>query len=165
MPAAGRRRLRRAPTDRADGWPHRAPFAKWMPVSTMPDGTTNARHAGASRRRPAARWHWRSADASPACRSRRDAAAASRRWLLALRATGELQSAFAPYGVRRDVAQPGSAPEWGSGGREFESRRPDQQQSPAGFRIRAAASEGTQGPFLRALATRVQECAHDLLPK
>ena len=27
----------------------------------------------------------------------------------------------------RDVAQPGSAPEWGSGGREFESRRPDQK--------------------------------------
>ncbi len=26
---------------------------------------------------------------------------------------------------RRGVAQPGSAPEWGSGGREFESRRPD----------------------------------------
>jgi hypothetical protein len=25
----------------------------------------------------------------------------------------------------RGVAQPGSAPEWGSGGREFESRRPD----------------------------------------
>ena len=25
----------------------------------------------------------------------------------------------------RDVAQPGSAPEWGSGGRGFESRRPD----------------------------------------
>ena len=24
------------------------------------------------------------------------------------------------------MAQPGSAPEWGSGGREFESRRPDQ---------------------------------------
>ena len=27
----------------------------------------------------------------------------------------------------RDVAQSGSAPEWGSGGREFKSRRPDQQ--------------------------------------
>src|SRR6267378_106442 len=27
--------------------------------------------------------------------------------------------------VRRDVAQPGSAPEWGSGGRGFKSRRPD----------------------------------------
>jgi hypothetical protein len=25
----------------------------------------------------------------------------------------------------RDVAQSGSAPEWGSGGREFKSRRPD----------------------------------------
>ena len=28
-------------------------------------------------------------------------------------------------GERRDVAQSGSAPEWGSGGRGFESRRPD----------------------------------------
>jgi hypothetical protein len=28
--------------------------------------------------------------------------------------------------IGRDVAQPGSAPEWGSGGREFESPRPDQ---------------------------------------
>ena len=27
--------------------------------------------------------------------------------------------------VRRDVAQPGSAPEWGSGGRGFKSHRPD----------------------------------------
>ncbi len=27
----------------------------------------------------------------------------------------------------RGVAQPGSAPEWGSGGRRFESGRPDQQ--------------------------------------
>ena len=26
----------------------------------------------------------------------------------------------------RDVAQPGSAPEWGSGGRWFKSSRPDQ---------------------------------------
>ena len=37
-----------------------------------------------------------------------------------------LQFAFAPFGAGRDVAQPGSAPEWGSGGREFESRHPDQ---------------------------------------
>ena len=28
-------------------------------------------------------------------------------------------------GDHRDVAQPGSAPEWGSGGRGFKSRRPD----------------------------------------
>ena len=28
---------------------------------------------------------------------------------------------------RRDVAQPGSAPEWGSGGRGFKSRRPDKK--------------------------------------
>src|SRR5918993_3909784 len=37
-----------------------------------------------------------------------------------------VQFAFAPHGAGRDVAQPGSAPEWGSGGREFESRHPDQ---------------------------------------
>lgn len=29
------------------------------------------------------------------------------------------------FGAQRDVAQPGSAPEWGSGGRGFKSRRPD----------------------------------------
>jgi hypothetical protein len=28
--------------------------------------------------------------------------------------------------IERDVAQPGSAPDWGSGGRGFESRHPDQ---------------------------------------
>ena len=31
---------------------------------------------------------------------------------------------------RRGVAQPGSAPQWGCGGREFESRRPDHNQYP-----------------------------------
>ena len=30
-----------------------------------------------------------------------------------------------PY-LGRGVAQPGSAPQWGCGGREFESPRPDQ---------------------------------------
>jgi hypothetical protein len=30
-----------------------------------------------------------------------------------------------PVSQLRDVAQPGSAPEWGSGGRGFKSRRPD----------------------------------------
>jgi hypothetical protein len=40
-------------------------------------------------------------------------------------------SNYYPHSVRarntgqRDVAQPGSAPEWGSGGRGFKSRRPD----------------------------------------
>ena len=32
---------------------------------------------------------------------------------------------LAVFERRRDVAQPGSAPEWGSGGRGFKSRRPD----------------------------------------
>jgi hypothetical protein len=32
---------------------------------------------------------------------------------------------LAVYERKRDVAQPGSAPEWGSGGRGFKSRRPD----------------------------------------
>ncbi len=40
---------------------------------------------------------------------------------------------------RRDVAQSGSAPEWGSGGRGFESRRPDWVGSPSLL--------GTSGPF------------------
>ena len=31
-----------------------------------------------------------------------------------------------PHGRIRDVAQPGSAPDWGSGGRRFESCHPDQ---------------------------------------
>ena len=30
------------------------------------------------------------------------------------------------FQIDRDVAQPGSAPDWGSGGRGFESRHPDQ---------------------------------------
>ena len=32
---------------------------------------------------------------------------------------------LAVFERKRDVAQPGSAPEWGSGGRGFKSRRPD----------------------------------------
>ena len=32
--------------------------------------------------------------------------------------------------MRRGVAQPGSVPAWGAGGREFESRRPDQLEAP-----------------------------------
>jgi hypothetical protein len=36
-----------------------------------------------------------------------------------------LSGAAEPAAEGRDVAQPGSAPEWGSGGRGFESRRPD----------------------------------------
>ncbi len=42
----------------------------------------------------------------------------------------------------RDVAQPGSAPEWGSGGRGFESRRPDSKRAgprACSFRVRATA--------------------------
>ncbi len=33
---------------------------------------------------------------------------------------------------RRGVAQPGSAPEWGSGGRRFKSSRPDQKGNKIG---------------------------------
>ncbi len=35
------------------------------------------------------------------------------------------RSVLPPYYQSRDVAQSGSAPEWGSGGRRFESGRPD----------------------------------------
>src|SRR6185503_8701444 len=35
------------------------------------------------------------------------------------------QSVCSATRAQRDVAQPGSAPEWGSGGRGFKSRRPD----------------------------------------
>jgi hypothetical protein len=46
---------------------------------------------------------------------------------------GAVASDYTPQSVwlrtfwrpKRDVAQPGSAPEWGSGGRGFKSRRPD----------------------------------------
>jgi hypothetical protein len=38
--------------------------------------------------------------------------------------------------LRRDVAQPGSAPEWGSGGRGFKSRRPDSSKSKHRWHLR-----------------------------
>jgi hypothetical protein len=48
------------------------------------------------------------------------------------RVVGAAASDYTPQSVslgetrrKRDVAQPGSAPEWGSGGRGFKSRRPD----------------------------------------
>src|SRR6185437_6741468 len=58
--------------------------------------------------------------------------------------SGRLSAVDRPSGewaFRRDVAQPGSAPEWGSGGRGFKSRRPDSPPAltaggfvvPAGF--------------------------------
>ncbi len=43
------------------------------------------------------------------------------RWIATIAQTEKLCYSF---GVR-GVAQPGSAPEWGSGGRRFESGRPD----------------------------------------
>ena len=43
---------------------------------------------------------------------------------------------------RRGVAQPGSAPQWGCGGREFESRRPDQSDVP----LAGARSSLTRAP-------------------
>src|SRR5437588_5420194 len=39
--------------------------------------------------------------------------------------SAQVLSAVQPTSPARDVAQPGSAPEWGSGGRGFKSRRPD----------------------------------------
>ena len=48
----------------------------------------------------------------------------------------------------RGVAQPGSAPEWGSGGRRFESCRPDHrvlQVSPAGGHLRREFSFSDRG--------------------
>jgi hypothetical protein len=43
----------------------------------------------------------------------------------------------------RGVAQPGSVPAWGAGGREFESRRPDQEIKALHFMyFRGASSFG-----------------------
>jgi hypothetical protein len=42
----------------------------------------------------------------------------------------------------RDVAQPGSAPEWGSGGRGFESRRPDSETRAQVARVFSCRSAG-----------------------
>ena len=47
----------------------------------------------------------------------------------------------------RDVAQPGSAPDWGSGGRGFESRHPDQYSQ-------AQTARPLAGPFLRTASLR-----------
>ena len=38
--------------------------------------------------------------------------------------------------ISRDVAQSGSAPEWGSGGRGFKSRRPDWSNAKHRWRLR-----------------------------
>ncbi len=51
--------------------------------------------------------------------------------------------------TQRDVAQSGSAPEWGSGGRGFKSRRPDYLQSWCPF----------GGPFLPGLRPDLTELA------
>ena len=47
---------------------------------------------------------------------------------------------------RRGVAQPGSAPQWGCGGREFESRRPD--QSDFSFRLRLPLGRSSRAALL-----------------
>ena len=52
-------------------------------------------------------------------------------------------TAIPPYRPSRDVAQSGSAPEWGSGGRRFESGRPDLLRPYVGCRYRV-------GPFCAA---------------
>ena len=41
----------------------------------------------------------------------------------------------------RDVAQPGSAPEWGSGGRGFKSRRPDLLEGTVAFELTAGTRD------------------------
>ena len=55
----------------------------------------------------------------------------------------------APF-TRRDVAQPGSAPDWGSGGRWFESSHPDH--------LTTHNSNKLQGPLLKAhVSSRFQK--------
>src|SRR5207248_2916886 len=58
-----------------------------------------------------------------ASRFARDAAARPRRQ--GIRACRPADASRTLAGLPRDVAQPGSAPALGAGGREFESRRPD----------------------------------------
>ena len=51
-------------------------------------------------------------------------------------------------GPQRDVAQSGSAPEWGSGGRGFKSRRPDVLEVvPLEFCTRKHSAPTTLGAF------------------
>ena len=65
----------------------------------------------------------------------------------------------AAVGCGRDVAQPGSAPEWGSGGRGFKSRRPDYLRSGgatfgAGGATLAPVPRPSYEPAVRACAAR-----------
>ena len=55
------------------------------------------------------------------------------------------------HGLGRGVAQPGSASDWGSGGRRFESCRPDQFQQ-QGFRLSPAPPGPGRGSKPRAFA-------------
>ena len=68
-----------------------------------------ARYGSGSARRVEGREGWKGRGAGVACPG------SARR----------LDSVLCPRKRRRDVAQSGSAPEWGSGGRGFKSRRPD----------------------------------------
>jgi hypothetical protein len=54
----------------------------------------------------------------------------------------------------RAVAQFGSAPDWGSGGRGFKSRPPDNNNERAGRRVAARASAGELGAFVTQLSAK-----------
>ena len=51
----------------------------------------------------------------------------------------EAQASRSLAGDRRGVAQPGSAPEWGSGGRRFKSSLPDQDTPSLGWHCSSLA--------------------------
>ena len=50
--------------------------------------------------------------------------------------------------VNRGVAQPGSAPEWGSGGRRFESDHPDHRYEKSFFLTGGEGEVVSRGPVL-----------------
>src|SRR5688572_28858958 len=79
--------------------------------------------------------------------------------------------------LSRDVAQPGSAPEWGSGGRGFKSRRPDSPPlcganrtaviSPTPLALLAAFGQipDSLWPKRRSLCSRLGQIPDSLWPK
>ncbi len=64
--------------------------------------------------------------------------------MIAPRTPSRVRCRFLKYFIHRGVAQPGSAPPWGGGGRRFKSSRPDQHPC-RGVRIPGQPSSLTTG--------------------
>jgi DNA-binding transcriptional MerR regulator len=78
-------------------------------------------------------------------------------------ASDERVEAHARTGAPRGVAQPGSVPAWGAGGREFKSRRPDQFSSVAVSRAPPGASRAFLHP-VRCQCNQAEERRSRRLP-